>query len=68
VQEALDEMGVEYEIVKAPTYPRGRRTEVVKGTGGHFLPAIQFEDGTWYREESHAMAERIRAGKLFDPV
>ena len=47
-----------------PTYPRGRRKDVIEHTGQHFLPAIEFEDGSWYREESKAMAETIRAGRL----
>jgi glutathione S-transferase len=64
VQEALDERGIEYEIVKEPTYPRGRRKEVVEHTGQHFLPAIELEDGTWWREDSKDMAAAIRAGKL----
>jgi glutathione S-transferase len=64
VQEALDERGIEYEVVVAPTFPRGRRTEVVEHTGQHFLPAIVLEDGTWWRDESEAMAAAIRAGKL----
>jgi hypothetical protein len=64
VQEALDEAGVEYETVAAPTFPRGRRKEVIAHTGQHFLPAIEFEDGSWYREDSHAMAAAIRAGEL----
>ena len=64
MQEALDEAGVEYEIVRAETFPRGRRKEVIAGTGQHFLPAIEFEDGSWYRADSHEMAAVIRAGKL----
>jgi hypothetical protein len=28
---------------------------------------IEFEDGSSYRDESKKMAERIRAGKLFEP-
>ncbi len=64
MQEALDEQGVEYEVVKAPTFPRGRRKEVVDHTGQHFLPAIELEDGTWWREDSKDMAAAIRAGKL----
>ena len=64
MQEALDERGIEYEIVKEPTYPRGRRKEVVEHTGQHFLPAIELEDGTWWREDSKDMAAAIRAGKL----
>jgi glutathione S-transferase len=66
VQEALDEKGIEYEIVAAPTFPRGRRTEVIEHTGQHFLPALEFEDGTWYREDSEAMAAAIHAGRLDD--
>jgi NADPH-dependent curcumin reductase CurA len=27
-------------------------------------PAIELEDGTWYRDESKDMARLIRAGKL----
>jgi hypothetical protein len=27
-------------------------------------PAIEFEDGTWYRERSKDMARRIREGRL----
>jgi coproporphyrinogen III oxidase len=66
VQEALEERGIEYEIVREPTYPRGKRTNVIAHTGQHYLPAIEFEDGTWYREESKAMAETIRAGRLLE--
>ena len=29
--------------------------------GQHLLPAIEFEDGSWYREDSKAMAAAIRA-------
>ena len=66
VQKALDEQGIEYEIVVEPTYPRGRRANVIEHTGQHYLPAIELEDGTWYREESKDMAETIRAGRLFE--
>ena len=64
VQQALDEKGIEYENAIEPTYPRGRRADVIEHTGQHYLPAIEFENGTWYREESRAMAETIRAGRL----
>ncbi|CAN5289729.1 hypothetical protein BH20ACT13_BH20ACT13_22180 [soil metagenome] len=49
-----------------PTYPRGKRKDVIEHTGQHYLPAIEFEDGSWYREESKAMAEAIRSGRLFE--
>jgi len=66
VQSALDDQGIEYEVVKAPVYPRGRRKEVIRITGQQWLPAIEFEDGSAYRAESDEMAETIAAGKLFD--
>ena len=66
VQEALDEQGIAYENVIEPTYPRGKRKDIIEHTGQHYLPAIEFEDGTWYREQSKAMAETIRAGRLME--
>ena len=63
VQKALDEMGVQYELVKEPLL-RGRRTAVIEGTGQKALPAIELEDGTWYREQSAEMALAIRAGRF----
>ena len=66
VQAALDEQKIDYEIVKAPTYPRGRRKEVIEHTGQHFLPAIEFDDGSWYRDTAKVMAAEIAAGRLFE--
>jgi len=63
VQKALDEAGVEYEVVKGPLRP-GKREELQQLTGQNKYPAIEFEDGSVYREESEAMAEKIRAGEL----
>ncbi|HET9198163.1 MAG TPA: glutathione S-transferase N-terminal domain-containing protein [Solirubrobacterales bacterium] len=63
VQKALDEQGVEYEVVKGPLRP-GKREEIDQLSGQNKYPVIEFEDGSVYREESSAMAERIRAGKL----
>ena len=63
VQKALDETGVEYEVVKEPV-SRGKRTAVIEATGQSRLPAIELEDGTWYREESAAMAKAIRDGRF----
>ena len=64
VQKALDESGVEYEVVKEPWLPRSRRAAVIEGTGQSALPAIELEDGSWYREQSAEMAREIRAGRL----
>ncbi len=65
VQKALDEQGVEYEVVKGPLRP-GKRDELEQVSGQRKYPAIEFEDGRAYRDESKEMAARIRAGKLFE--
>ena len=64
VQKALDEQGIDYEVVKEPLYPRGRRHDVERLSGQHLLPVIEFEDRTAYRADSKEMAARIRAGEL----
>ena len=65
VQSALDEQGIDYEVVKGPLRP-SKRDDVERLTGQRKYPAIEFEDGTAYREESAQMAEKIRAGRLFE--
>ena len=62
VQKALDEQGVDYEVVKGSLRNRGP-VEEISGQGKY--PVIEFEDGRVYREESAEMAKRIRAGELF---
>lgn len=64
VQRALDEEGVEYEVVKHG-WLRGKRPDVVALSGQKMLPVVEFEDGSAYRAESKDMAARIRAGELF---
>lgn len=64
VQKALDEQGIEYEVVKEPSLPRSRRKEVERLSGQRLLPVIEFEDGAVYRDESDNMAATIRAGEL----
>ena len=63
VQKALDEQGVEYEVVKGPLRP-GKRDDLERISGQRKYPVIEFEDGSTYRAESADMAERIRAGEL----
>ena len=63
VQKALDEQGVEYEIVKGPLRP-GKRDELERLSGQRKYPVIEFEDGRVYREESAEMAAKIKAGEL----
>jgi hypothetical protein len=62
VQKALDDAGIEYEVVKEKWF--GSRPETVSRTGQKRFPWIEFEDGSAYREESKDMAKRIGEGKL----
>lgn len=64
VQKALDESDVEYEVVAGPWPSRKKRTALLEGTKQTAYPAIQFDDGTWYREESKEMERTIRDGRL----
>jgi glutathione S-transferase len=66
VQRALEEQGIEYEVVKEPSLPRTRRKEVERLSGQRMLPVIEFPDGSAYRAESDDMAAAIREGRLFD--
>ena len=65
VQKALNESGIEYELVKEGSAFKGSSRETTRErTGQEKFPWIEFEDGSVYREESADMAETIRAGKL----
>lgn len=64
VEKALEDAGVEYEVVKHPIF-RGRRADYMELSGGeNVLPAIELEDGTLIREESKDLAVRVREGRL----
>ena len=63
VQKALDEQGIEYEVVKGPVRP-DKRVDLQRLSGQKLYPVIEFENGSIYREESKHMAATIRAGKL----
>jgi hypothetical protein len=63
VQKALDDEGIAYEVVPGPWRPK-ERAAVIEGTGQPLYPAIRFDDGSWYREESKEMALTIREGRL----
>ena len=65
-QKALDERGSSTRSSRA--WPRkSKRTAVIEDTGQSALPAIELDDGTWYREQSAEMAAAIRAG-AFGPA
>jgi hypothetical protein len=63
VEKALRDMDIDYELVPGPSR-LDRRDKMIEHTGQKLYPAIEFADGTWYREESKDMAQAIRAGKL----
>ena len=63
VQKALEDAGIEYELVKGPQR-RGKRDEVERISGQRKYPVIEFEDGSAYREESKDMVATIAAGGL----
>jgi hypothetical protein len=65
VQKALDERGIDYEVVKGPVRP-DKRADVQRLSGQRLYPVIEFENGSIYREESKDMAATIRAGKLYE--
>ena len=65
VQKALDETGTPYELVKeGSAFRKASRATTGQKTGQGKFPWIEFEDGSFYREESADMAATIRAGKL----
>ncbi len=65
IEKALQEMGIEYTLAPGPLR-RGKRDEMAEHTGQQLYPAIELEDGTWYREESSEMEKTIRAGTLME--
>ena len=65
VQKALDDAGIEYELVQeGSSFKSSSRGPTIEKTGQEKFPWIQFEEGSAYREESKDMAATIRAGKL----
>jgi hypothetical protein len=65
LQKALDEQGVDYEIVKHG-YGKSEkaRRDVVELSGQKLLPVLEFADGTVYREETDDMVAKLKAGEL----
>jgi hypothetical protein len=65
IEKALQDMGIDYTRAPGPVR-RSKRDHMADNTGQRLYPAIEFEDGTWYREESKDMEKTIRAGKLME--
>jgi hypothetical protein len=49
--------GIGYELAPGPSR-LSKRDEMIEHRGQKFYPAIEFEDGTWYREDSKNMEGR----------
>lgn len=65
IERALIDMGIEYERVPGPLSRRNRE-QLQERTGQRLYPAIEFENGSWYREESKQMERTIRDGHLLE--
>jgi len=65
VENALIDAGIKYERVPGPVR-KSKRDVIFAGSGQRLYPAIQFENGSWYREESSEMARTITEGWLMD--
>ena len=69
LQKALDEQGVEYEIVKEGFGKSEKsRANVVALSGQKYVPVLELSDGTVYREETDDMISKLRAGELPGPT
>jgi hypothetical protein len=58
-------MGIDYELAPGPVR-RSKRDEMEAHTGQRLYPAIEFGNGTWYRERSKDMEQTIREGRLME--
>lgn len=69
LQKALDDEGVDYEVV---THGFGKseksRVGVVALSGQKLVPVLELSDGTIYREETDEMVAKLRAGELPGPT
>jgi len=63
VEKALQDMGIEYDLMPGPVR-RGKRDDLEALSGQRMYPVIVREDGTVYREQSKLMERRIREGRL----
>jgi glutathione S-transferase len=69
MQKALDEQGVDYEVVKHGFGKSEKsRADVVKLSGQKFVPVLELGDGTIYREETDDMVAKLKAGQLPGPT
>lgn len=69
LQKALDEQGVDYEVVKHG-YGKSEksRADVVALSGQKYVPVLELADGTVFREETDDMVAKLKAGTLPGPT
>jgi hypothetical protein len=65
IEKALQDMGIEYTRAPGPVR-KSKREHMQEHTGQRLYPAIEFEDGSWYREQSKDMEKTIREGRLME--
>jgi hypothetical protein len=63
VQKALDDAGIEYEVVKGPVR-RSKRTDYEQLTGTKIYPAIVLDDGTVIKKDSKELIEMVNSGQI----
>ncbi len=69
LQKALDEQGVDYEVVKHGFGKSEKsRSDVVALSGQKLVPVLELGDGMIYREETDEMIAKLRAGQLPGPT
>ena len=69
MQKALDEQGVDYEIVKHGFGKSEKsRSDVVEMSGQKYVPVLELADGTVYREETDDMIAKLKSGDLPGPT
>jgi hypothetical protein len=69
MQKALDQQGVEYEVVKHGYGKSDKsRADVIALSGQKLLPVLELSDGTVVREETDQMVAKLKAGELPGPT
>lgn len=69
LQKALDEQGVDYEVVKHGFGKSEKsRADVVELSGQKLVPVLELGDGAIYREETDDMIAKLKAGQLPGPT
>ena len=69
MQKALDEQGVDYEVVKHGFGKSEKsRSDVVEMSGQKYVPVLELADGTIFREETDDMIAKLKSGDLPGPT